>query len=62
MSERDLAFTERVIKEEAINLSYIMICQMKETIRKANTCLSYGMVFILLFEDAHVNLEGEDSR
>ena len=53
---------KRVIKGEAINLSYIMISQMKETTRKANTCLPYGMVFSLLFEVAHVNLEGEDSR
>ena len=51
-----------VIKGQAINLSYIMISQIKETTRKANTCLPYGMVFILLFEAAHVNLEDEDSR
>ena len=62
VSERDLAFMKKVIKGEAINLPYIMISQMKKTTRKANTCLPYGMVFILLFKDAHVNLEGEDSR
>ena len=62
VSERDLAFMKKVIKEEAINLLYIMISQMKETTGKANTCLPYGMVFTLLFEAAHVNLEGEDSR
>ena len=53
---------KKVIKGEAINLPYIMISQMKETTRKANTCLSYEMVFILLFEAAHVDLEDEDSR
>ena len=62
VSERDLTFMERVIKGEAINLSYIMISQMKETTRKANTCLPYGMVFTLLFKATNVNLEGEDSR
>ena len=35
---------------------------MKETIRKANTCLPYGMVFTLIFKAAHINLSGEDSR
>ena len=49
VSERDLAFMEGVIKGKAINLSSIMISQMKETIRKANTCLPYGMAFTLLF-------------
>ena len=53
---------ERVIKGEAVNPSYIMLSQMKETIRKANTCLPYGMVFTLLFEAAHINLDDEDSR
>ena len=53
---------KRVIKGEPINLLYIMLSQMKETVRKANTCLPYGMVFILLFEAAHVDLEGEDGR
>ena len=62
VSEWDLAFMKKVIKGEAINLPYIMISQMKKTTRKANTCLPYGMVFILLFEAAHVNLEGEDNR
>ena len=62
VSERDLAFMKRVIKREAINLLYIMISQMKETTRKANTCLSYGMVFTLLFEAAHIDLDSEDGR
>ena len=53
---------ERVIKGEPINLPYIMLSQMKKIVRKANTCLSYGMVFTLLFEAAHVDLEGEDGR
>ena len=35
---------------------------MKETTRKANTYLPYGMVFILIFEAAHIDLSGEDSR
>ena len=62
VSERDLTFMEKVIKEEAINLPYIMISQMKETTRKANTCLPYGMVFTLLFEVAHIDLNGEDGK
>ena len=41
VSEHDLGFIERVIKGEPINLSFIMMNQMKETIRKANTCLPY---------------------
>ena len=53
---------ERVIKREAINLPSIMISQMKEIIRKFNTCLPYGMVFTLLFQAAHIDLNGEDGR
>ena len=35
---------------------------MKETITKAKTCLSYGMVFTLLFQAAHIDLSGEDGK
>ena len=62
VSERDLEFMERVIKGESINLPFIMMNQMKETTRKAHTCLPYGMVFTLIFEVAHINLSGEDSK
>ena len=36
--------------------------QMKETIRRAKTCLPYGMVFTLLFQAAHIDLSGEDEK
>ena len=62
VSERDLGFMKRVIKGEPINLPFIMMNQMKETTRKANTCLPYGMAFTLIFEAAHIYLSGEDSR
>ena len=62
VSECDLGFMERVIKGQAINLPFIMLNQMKETTRKANSCLPYGMVFILIFEAAHIDLIGQDSR
>ena len=58
ISERGLEFMERVIKGEAINLPLIMMSQMKEITRKANTCLPYGMVFTLIFEAAHIDLTG----
>ena len=53
---------ERVIKGKAINLPFIMLSQMKETTRKVNICLPYGMVFMLIFEAAHIDLSGEDSK
>ena len=62
VSERDLAFMERLIKGEAINLPSIMIGQMMETTRKANTCLPYGMVFTLLFQATHIDINDEDGR
>ena len=62
MSERDLAFMEKVVKGEPINLPYIMINQMKETTRKVNTCLPYGMAFTIIFQAAHINLSGEDKK
>ena len=43
-----------------MNLSHIIIMQMKETIRKAKACLPYGMMLTLLFKSQRVNLEGED--
>ena len=49
VSERDLAFMEKVVKGDPINLPYIMINQMKETTRKVNTCLPYGMAFTVIF-------------
>ena len=58
VSEKDLAFIEKVIKGEAINILYIMMNQVKETTRKANTCLPYGMVFTLIFEAVHIDLSG----
>ena len=62
VSEHDLGFMERVIKGEPINLPFIMMNQMKKTIRKANTCLPYEMEFTLIFEAAHIDLSDEDSR
>ena len=62
VSERDLAFMEYLIKGEAINLPYIMLCQMRETVRKVKTCLRYGMVFTLLFQDANIDLTREDGK
>ena len=53
---------EYLIKGEAINLLYIMIYQMRETIRKVMTCLPYGMVFTLLFQAANIDLTGEDGK
>ena len=52
---------ECITKGEAINLPF-MLGQMKEIIRKAKTCLSYGMMFILLFQAARTDLNGEDGR
>ena len=62
VSERDLAFMEKIVNGEPINLPYIMINQIKETTRKTNTCLPYGMAFTVIFEAAHINLSGEDKR
>ena len=39
-----------------------MMNQMKQTTRKANTYLPYGIVFTLIFEAVHIDLSGEDSR
>ena len=55
VSEHDLGFMERVIKGEPINLLFIMMSQMKETTRKANTCLPYGMVFTLILR-LHISI------
>ena len=62
VSERDHAFMECITKEEAINLPFIMMGQMKETIRRAKTCLPYEMVFTLLFQVAHIDLSGKDEK
>ena len=62
VSERDLAFMEKIVNEEPINLPYIMMNQSKETTRKVNTCLPYGMAFTVIFEVAHINLSGEDKK
>ena len=59
ISERDPTFMECITKGKAINLPFIMIGQMKETIRKAKTCLPYGTVFILLFQNVHIDLSEE---
>ena len=39
-----------------------MINQIKETTKKTNTCLPYGMAFTVIFEAAHINLSGEDKK
>ena len=49
VSERDLAFMKKVVRGEAINLPFIMLNQIKETTRKTNTCLPYGMAFTVIF-------------
>ena len=51
---------EHIIKKTPVNLSYIIIMQMKETVRKAKSCLPYGMMLTLLFKSQRVSLEGED--
>ena len=52
----------RPIEGEPLNLPFIMISQMREAACRARACLPYGMVFTLLFQDAHVDLTGEDCR
>ncbi|WP_374695332.1 hypothetical protein ACEW7V_02465 [Areca yellow leaf disease phytoplasma] len=51
-----------VIEGEALNLTHIMMMQMKEAVRKVKACLPYGMVLTLFFQASRVNLEGEDGR
>ena len=53
---------ECLIEGEVLNLPYIMLCQMKETIRKVKTYLPYRMVFTLLFQVAGIDLIGEDCK
>ena len=53
---------EKVVRGEAINLPFIMLNQIKETTKKTNTCLPYGMTFIVIFKAAHINLSGEDKK
>ena len=62
ISERYLCFMECVIEGEALNLPYIMLCQMKETIRKVKTYPPYGMVFTLLFQVTMIDLTREDRK
>ena len=38
------------------------MCQMRETVRLVKTCLPYGMVFTLLFQDANIDLTEEDEK
>ena len=53
---------EKIVKGDPINLPYIMLNQMKETTRKVNTYLPYGMAFTIIFEAADINLDGEDKK
>ena len=62
ISERDLYFMELLINGDKINLPAIMICQMKEAVRKVKACLPYGMVLSLFFQSANIDLTGEDSK
>ena len=62
VTEKDIAFIYYLSKGQPINLPYLMINQMKEAARKMRFCLSYGMVFTLIFEEFGVDFTGEDAK
>ena len=62
VTEKDIAFIYYLSKNQPINLSYLMINQIKEAARKVRACLPYGMVFILIFEEFRVDCTGEDTK
>ena len=51
-----------LVEGEALNLPFIMLSQMREAACRARACFPYVMIFTLLFQDAQVDLSGEDSR
>ena len=53
-----------MVEGTAMNLSFMMLEQIKSTAGKAKTkaCLPYDMVFTLVFVDAGIDLDGEDFK
>lgn len=51
-----------LIKGKLINLPFLMMRQINEATKKNRTCLSFGMVFTLIFEEFKVDYNGEDDR
>lgn len=62
VTKEDISFMYYLIQGKPINLSFFMLRQIKEAMKKSRTCLSYGMVFILIFINFAVDCEGEDGR
>lgn len=50
MIEKYIAFMFYLIRDQPINLPFLIISQIKEAVRKSRACLPYGMVFTLIFE------------
>ena len=51
-----------LIEEIQINLSFLMLAQIKEAAKRQRASLPYGMAFILIFSEFGVDLEGENSK
>lgn len=45
-----------------MNLSFLMLGQIKEATKRSRACLPYGMVFTLIFIKFGVSLDGEDAK
>ncbi|KAG1334271.1 putative Patatin [Cocos nucifera] len=64
MSSRYLAVMVLLVDGTSMNLPFMMIEHIKSAAgrSKEKTCLPYDMVFILLFTDAGIDSNGEDSK
>lgn len=60
--EKDIAFIYYLIEWKPINLPFFMLSQIKEATNKSRTCLPYGMILTLIFEEFRINYTREDAR
>ena len=51
-----------LIQGTLMSLPHMIIIQMREAPERVKACLSYGMVFILIFTKFGVNLDEEDTK
>ena len=45
-----------------MNLPAMMLQNIKDVTNQSRTCLSYAMVFTLIFRDSQIDLEGQDYK
>lgn len=62
ITKRDIAFMNYMIEGHPIIHPFLMLSHIKEVTRKNKSCLPYGMVFALIFQEFGKDCTSENAK